>query len=368
MIPKLLSVMLILAGSVCAAQDSFALQLFRHAARTADGKSVVLSPIGVEQTLRQVAPGTGGATRAQLDSLPFGKPFTATESNVAPLITQAVFADETLPLTPAAGEVKRIPLTQAPQKAVEAINAWGNIATKGQINPLLDSAACLSPNSRLLVINAIHLKADWQYAFPPEGTEEMDFTYSDGEEGTVQLMTGDREFAAAGGRNWRAVALPYSGADKAKQPVYFVAILPRADAAGFAQHLTDDALNIIRRKLREKRYTTRVGLPRFSSRSKLLDFSATLKELGLRRIFSREADFTPWTSAPIRLASVRQKAAVEITENGTTATALTVAEMDDEGEEADCLYFTSPFVWFIGTLEPDSTPLFMGIWEGPERP
>lgn len=359
MIRKLLTVTLLCLPLLPASQEAFSLSVFRELAARNPGKNVVFSPAGAESIVHRLQSGTAGKTRGELNTLVCGKKSPAAEK----YSSFAVFADEALPLRPTLSTAQRVPLVRDRAAATKDINTWAKQATNGQI-PTLLAAEDLSPNSRLLVCDALYFKAKWQQAFAPELTETYTFTHSDGKESEVDMMnSGDAEFAAAGGKNWRAVALPYnSGTHK----LHFVAILPRADAHGFAAHLTADKMNTIRRKLSHPRLTAGVMLPRFRAESELIDISDLLRKHGVQHIFSEQADFSPWTTyKPLKLASIRQKACVEVTEGGTTAASATYADMDEEeAPEKETLLLDRPFLWYIGELTPDSTPLMMGIFEG----
>ncbi len=358
MIRKLLAAMLLCLPLLPASQEPFSLAVFRELVTLNPGRNVVFSPAGAESMVRRLQSGTAGKTRRELDTLTCGKESPAAEK----YSSCAVFADETLPLRPVLNTAQRVPLVSDRAAAANSINTWAKQATHGQI-PTLLVPEDLSPNSRLLVCEALYFNAKWQQAFAPELTETYTFTHSDGEESEVNMMnSGDSEFAAAGGKNWRAVALPYNNST---HKLYFVAILPRADAHGFAAHLTADKLDTIRRKLSHPRLTAGVMLPRFRAESELIDISDSLRKLGVQHIFTEQADFSPWTTyKPLKLACVRQKACVEVTESGTTAAAATYADMDEEeAPERETLFLDRPFLWYIGELTPGSTPLMMGIFE-----
>lgn len=372
MFRKLLVLLLSLLMPLGLAQDSLSMQLFRTIVQQQSGRNIVFSPAGIVRSLERLKEGTAGITAQELQKLNLGTPFSATGSNISPKLSEATFADDTVALQPGIGQVQRVPLSADRQKAVSAINNWCNMATQGCIPELL-STEDITPNSRLLVLNAIYLAEPWQYAFSPEATQQHDFTRSDGSSIRVAMMnSGETEFSAAGGKNWRAVALPYSKAETSEKAFYFIAILPRLDARGFASHLTQQKLDIILRKLAEdnedESITSTVLLPRFSTQGNICDLTPALKAIGLSNIFTTEADFSPWSSTPgLRLGAVCQKACIEVSERGTKAAAATYADMDEEGESPlEKIIFDRPFLWLISELKPGSTPLFMGVWEGNE--
>ena len=366
----ILSLFVLLPLSI-ASEDTLALQLFRSVVKEQAGHNIVFSPVGVEHCLEQLKEGTAGESARELQNLRLGKPFSTDGTNITPKMSSATFADEVLELQPGTSHIQRIPLSTNRQKALSFINNWCSDATQGRIRNLL-SGDELSENSRLLLINTILLNEPWQNAFHADSTDEDTFTRGDGSTIRVNMMnSGETAFRAAGGKNWRAVALPYSKADSAERPFYFVAILPRADAQGFAQHLTQQKLDIILRKLaddEEEGIRCTVRLPRFSAHGRFCNLTPTLQKIGLKHIFTTEADFSPWSKTPgLRLTAVCQKACVEVQEHGTIAAAASYAEMDEEGENIqEQIVFNRPFLWLICELSPAGSPLFMGLWEGTE--
>ena len=64
---------------------------------------------------------------------------------------------------------------------------------------------------------------------------------------------------------------------------------------------------------------------------------------------------------------IRQKAAIEVTEEGTEAAALTIAEMDgDDGDGVNSIpkfYATRPFIYMIQEMETGAI-FFLGVYRG----
>src|SRR5439155_23875659 len=90
------------------------------------------------------------------------------------------------------------------------INAWVDDETARRIPELL-APGVLDAMTRLLLVNAIYLKAPWQTAFAPDATRPGPFTRLDGSTIDVPTMAMQEDLPYAEGPGWRAVELPYVG-------------------------------------------------------------------------------------------------------------------------------------------------------------
>jgi hypothetical protein len=100
-----------------------------------------------------------------------------------------------------------------PAAAIKAINAWVSDQTAKRIPQLLGPGA-ITPGVRLVLVNAIYLKANWLQEFRAGETKPAPFTRLDGSRVTVPTM--EQLFAGgaapyASGNGWRAVELRYVG-------------------------------------------------------------------------------------------------------------------------------------------------------------
>ena len=117
-----------------------------------------------------------------------------------------------------------------PDAARDTINAWVARQTHDRIKKLLGPTDVTSA-TRLALVNAIYLKANWQHEFDPQRTVDRAFTTSLGASVRVPTMRMDRSQVVplAHGTGWQATALPYTGADGS--PLSMTLILPdRLDA------------------------------------------------------------------------------------------------------------------------------------------
>ncbi len=96
-----------------------------------------------------------------------------------------------------------------PAGACQLIDGWVSDQTEGRIPKLLDS---LDSATRLVLVNAIYLKAPWQTPFDESGTKNAPFTRADGSQVSVPTMSLDlSEGSYASGTGWQAIELPYAG-------------------------------------------------------------------------------------------------------------------------------------------------------------
>ena len=77
--------------------------------------------------------------------------------------------------------------------------------------PELLAQGTLDGLTRLVLVNAIYLKAAWQTPFGDGATAPAPFTRLDGTTIDVPLMHGGGELPYASGPGWQAVELPYVG-------------------------------------------------------------------------------------------------------------------------------------------------------------
>lgn len=78
------------------------------------------------------------------------------------------------------------------QRAAAAINDWVAQKTNNLTTHLI-STNSLNANTNVLLVNALHFKADWDVQFPPENTETAIFTLDIGHKvGLVEMMRMER--------------------------------------------------------------------------------------------------------------------------------------------------------------------------------
>ncbi len=282
------------------------------------------------------------------------------------------------------------------ESARKLINAWVSDQTEQRIPDLIPEGM-LGAATRLVLVNAIYLKAAWATEFVADLTEPAAFTRLDGSRVDVQTMVKNwltQERAPyAHGTGWQATELLYRGRPEQSAPLAMTLILPD-DLPAFESGLTaaqlgriTSALDGQRELLRVVRsddgpadgprcetfaYNVELFMPRFSTetRASLPDI---LKALGMPLAFTfPAADFagihTPETEADrVFISEVIHQANIDVDEEGTEAAAATAVGVDTGGgcvgepfpRKTITLRLDHPFLFFLRDVETGAV-LFMG--------
>lgn len=98
--------------------------------------------------------------------------------------------------------------------AANKINKWVEEKTAGKISDLIPAHA-LDADTRLILLNALHFKGEWQEKFDPEDTKEDDFWLNETESTKVQFMRKQSEFRFGYLPDYECEALeiPYKDSD-----------------------------------------------------------------------------------------------------------------------------------------------------------
>ncbi|MGI8994051.1 MAG: serpin family protein [Nocardioidaceae bacterium] len=123
-----------------------------------------------------------------------------------------------------------------PEAARDLINAWTSRRTHQRIPEILP-AGVLDGLSRLVLVDAIYLKAPWEQPFEKQLTRLRPFTRDDGSRVNVDTMKGMLEGAGFGaGPGWQAARMLYAGGQLA-----MTVILPdRGGLSSWEQSLDGD--------------------------------------------------------------------------------------------------------------------------------
>ena len=382
----LLCLLSVLTMSATAGEEILPWQLFRELAATESG-NLTFSPACVENCLKLIARGTDGATRAELEAIPYGQDYN--KVNMEPHAATALFIASHLPSTKGkANGVHRLPFATQAEKCTKAINRWASKQTKGHIPQLLD-AGVVNRETALACASALFMQEEWLNHFS-DTEEEYPFTTGDGKQIPVPMMIQEEKLHIryAEGEGWQAVLLPVDGnVDKRQTHIRgaFVAIRPEGDVRQFAKQLTPEILKKIcvglaqpvihtdkEKGIQHEHYTT-LKLPRFKTTTpQALNLKPALQKLGIRKIFQPGADFSGYTSAPVFMDTFIQKVHIDVNESGFSASSCSWLSgplgipPDKIKKHYHIITFDKPFIYFIGSPDYRITPFFMGICETPE--
>ena len=242
------------------------------------------------------------------------------------------------------------------EAARRAINTWTSNQTHTRI-PQLIPPNIFDNTTRLVLVNAIYVKAPWAVPFVDGATKDEPFTRADGSTVSVPMMRSDDQtpVAYARGAGWQAVDLPYDGGGLAMAVVVPDAgrldeVMGRFDAAFLRAMLTG---------LQPTGVALR--LPRWTFRTQVL-LNDVLGDLGMPTAFTGRADFTGMThDERLDIAAVVHEAFIAVDEHGTEAAAATAVVMQaTSGRITDVeLTVDRPFLFVLHDTET-GTPLFIG--------
>jgi serpin B len=241
----------------------------------------------------------------------------------------------------------------AAETARQQINGWVSQQTHARIPDLL-APGVLDSLTRLVLVNAVYLKADWAAPFRKGLTSDEAF-HAPGGDVTVPFMRGLAVRGYASGDGWRAVDLDYVGGN-----LTMTVVVPdqgRFDAV--AAHLSPSLLDAINGASQTQ---VNLSLPKFDIQ-KALSLNRQLSILGMPAAFNPErADFSGMTrQQTLYLSAVVHQANVTVDEKGTTAAAATGAVMEATSAPANMvnLVVDRPFVFLLRD-RPSGAVLFAG--------
>jgi serpin B len=243
------------------------------------------------------------------------------------------------------------------EAARQAINRWVEQQTAGKIQNLIPVGR-LSPQSRLVLTNAIYFKGDWETPFKKSRTHNDDFSVSGDKKVSVPMMqmTEDFDFAHVG--NVKILRMPYRG-----NRLSMVIVLPD-ESAGLAK--VEESLSGQQWKewtdaLRNREVW--VTLPRFKTTSEFM-LNGALSDLGMPLAFDPgAADFSGMNGKQdLFIGLVVHKAFVDVNEQGTEAAAATgvvAVEAAPVRERPEEFHADHPFIFAIMDNRAGSI-LFLG--------
>ena len=232
------------------------------------------------------------------------------------------------------------------ENAARMINDWVKSMTRDKIKDLIP-ANSLNSLTRLVLVNAIYFKGDWESKFDKERTVESEFWVGESESKQVEMMrmTQEMTFAILDEFDCTMVELPYRG-----ERVVMQVLLPnkRTGVVELEDKLVEADLQSV---FRESQYSVKVelGLPKFKL-SHSLPLSDSLQELGMGDMFSNRADFSGITGdRSLYVSKVLQKVFVEVNEEGSEAAAATGVVMMLRSMPPRTREFTvdHPFIFII---------------------
>lgn len=357
-----------------AAVNGLGLDLLRLNLGEAKG-NVALSPFSIAAALGMARAGAGGTTAAEMDGVLHTTDAAALHAGMNALLqaldsrngtfpggdgkdlvvqlhaADRAFVQQGLALldpfvqTLAAdygSTLGTVDYAHAAEKARRTINAWVAERTKDRIPELL-AEGTIDGLVRLVLVNAVYLKADWAVPFEKEATKP-DVFHAPGGDVSVPFMHGAESWGWHEGDGWQAVTLPYVG-----NALAMTVLVPAEGRFDQVVAGLDDAL------LRQLTAPSPGGevilsLPKFDIGS-ALQLDDQLRALGMRAAFDpTAADFRGITTdEQLYVSAVVHQATITVDEQGTEAAAATavIARAASAVLETHRLTVDRPFVFLL---------------------
>ena len=209
----------------------------------------------------------------------------------------------------------------------QLINTWVEKQTKERIRNLIPANA-LNNLTRLVLVNAIYLKAPWQDPFRATATKPLPFHVKGGANVDVPTMTQRHAFGYSKADGYTALTLPYSGAE-----LQLLVLLPD-DLNGLAAleaRLNADQLPPCANLPSQD---VILYLPKFKIESPTIPLGDQLQGLGMMTAFDKpraSANFDRMAprlpSEYLYISQVFHKTFMDLDEKGTEAAAATAVAM-----------------------------------------
>ena len=236
----------------------------------------------------------------------------------------------------------------------ERINDWVADETEDRIDELLPEGS-ITPQTVLVLTNAIYFMASWYQEFDPEDTEDGTFTALDGSKSTVPMMHQHVRTNYADVGRAEAIELPYVGED-----VSMVLILPEeGEFEAFERDLDAETLFGIFDELSD--HDGDLAMPKFEFETEV-ELRKALSEMGMAAAFGPGANFGGMVEGEggPGIDEVYHDAFISVDEEGTEAAAATaVVTVTSAPPNWGELRFDRPFLFCIRDRPTDAV-LFLG--------
>lgn len=203
---------------------------------------------------------------------------------------------------------------------VDEINGWVEKRTEEKISHLIPNSA-ISPDTRLILANALYFHGKWQSPFLERFTQNEIFYAKNKEAIDARMMHQKKSLSYFENDSFQSVTLPfYRSSESLSKPICLL-VLPK-NGENFD---LKDLESILEKSTFEN---VDLKVPKFEVESDLL-LNDPLKSMGLERAFSKRANFSKISkNEDLYISSVYHKAFFSFDENGVEAASATAAIMN----------------------------------------
>ncbi|RLF39205.1 MAG: serpin family protein [Thermoplasmata archaeon] len=247
-----------------------------------------------------------------------------------------------------------------PEEAAGIINSWIENKTNHLIKNLISPAA-ITPDTMLILTNAIYFKGIWKLQFDIANTTSREFKTPNGniDVPMMQMVNTNNLFNYTENKEMQVLELPYSGDN-----ISMLIFLPKKsfNTSDIVEYLNETTFYNIIDSMSEKKVD--IYLPRFEIKTPMYELNKYLVNLGMPTAFSANADFSGIDGVGgLSISQVLHKAFIKVDENGTEAAAATavmfVTAVNGDSNSRIIFDCDHPFLFMIYHKQ-SNTILFMG--------
>jgi len=347
--------------------------------------NVVFSPASIAAALRMALAGARGDTAGelaavlhlpgpeaaadglkQLAGIRPGDGLTFRAPNIMWLESTETVRDDFLAQLAETVAVERCDFARAPEAARQVINDAVAEQTAGKITGLIPPGV-MDSLTRLVLTNAVYLKALWTHQFPARDTTQKPFYPERLGPTPVDMMHLAADLDYHRGDGYQAVLLPYRGGSLA-----MAVVLPDGPLSEFTGRLggAGGVGGLLAGLLSSgDQCQVDLSMPRFRVDAGFM-LKDTLESLGVRTAFTPAADFSGITDdEPLHISAVVHKAWIDVGEEGTeaaaaTAVAISALALIRKPPPEVTLVLDRPFLFVIADAA-SGLPLFLGQFTRP---
>ncbi|HEV2480672.1 MAG TPA: serpin family protein [Puia sp.] len=377
------------AGStaIIDASNEFAVKIFQQTWQTEpSGTNTLISPLSIYLALDMTYNGAAGSTAdsmaatLQLSGIPLGQlnavshallqQLPKEDSKVQLNIANAIWYATTFP-APASGFTDSIThsyhgalqsLDFTNPGSLNTINSWVSKNTAGKIPKLLNQ---LNPTLVMLLVNAIYFNGSWLNGFQPGATQNGAFSTSGGNSVVVPYMNQTVLLRLHADSNLTMVEMPY-GTGKAFDMYLVLPASQTQPINSFISGLSATNLDQALSSLDSARIA--LSMPKWEYSYAIDNMQPELTAMGMGIAFGNSANFSAmYPGQSTAISQVTHKTYISVSENGTTAAAVTdVGVVTTVAPAILALKFDRPFVYLIRERSTGMI-LFIGVVNDPSQ-
>ena len=338
-------------------------------------KNIIYSPLSIKYALSMLKEGADGNTLLEIENV-LGDMDLPTYKNIDKVLSLAngIFIRDTFKDKLKKEYMNTLKLNYDAEvkydkfKNAKNVNNWIEDKTFKIIKNVIDDKYVRSEELKILLVNALAIDMKWEVEFDESNTHSDIFYDEDNNNLEVTMMhlsTENEGVKYYQNGEVKSVSLPLRKYGDTK--LEFIAIMPNDKLSNYINDLSLDDINVVINELHVLNDNQKLSLtiPKFAYNYSL-DFLNDLKQLGIKEVFTPNANLSKIATEELYVSDAIHKADIKFSEEGIKAAAVTVFGMKtsaapyDEKEIIE-INFDKPFmylikdsdsnnIWFIGSV------------------